>query len=159
MLTDDGVALSQFMAIIEYLDETHPAPPCCPPSRWPGPRCGRPRGWRHAPTHQVLNYLVQTLKADEAKKNAWYSHWPAAGWRALERRWCRWRSGAAQGSGTVQALRAFHRWPTVAWCRMCSIASVNVLCAFAARPRSPLRSRMALLALQVQLSACPDHQP
>jgi maleylacetoacetate isomerase/maleylpyruvate isomerase len=30
LLTDDGVALSQSMAIIEYLDETHPAPPLLP---------------------------------------------------------------------------------------------------------------------------------
>ena len=30
LVTDDGVALSQSMAIIEYLDETHPAPPLLP---------------------------------------------------------------------------------------------------------------------------------
>ena len=44
---DDGTALTQSLAIIEWLDETHPNPPLlprirctaqrCAPSRWPSP--------------------------------------------------------------------------------------------------------------------------
>ena len=40
LVTDDGVALAQSMAIIEYLDETHPEPALLPPDPWPRPRPG-----------------------------------------------------------------------------------------------------------------------
>jgi glutathione S-transferase len=41
--TDDGTRLSQSMAIIEYLDETHPGPALLPKDPLGRPGCGR---WR-----------------------------------------------------------------------------------------------------------------
>ena len=90
LLTDDGVALSQSMAIIEYLDETHPSPPLLPAeplARAPVRALAQMVACEmHPPNNlRVLNYLVQTLKVDEAGKNAWYSHWARSGLEAFER--------------------------------------------------------------------------
>ena len=43
LLEVQGERLSQSLAIIEYLDETHPTPPCCPRTLWDAPGSGR---WR-----------------------------------------------------------------------------------------------------------------
>jgi maleylacetoacetate isomerase/maleylpyruvate isomerase len=81
---------SQSMAIIEYLDETHPEPPLLPPD---------PAGRAHVralaqtiaceihPVNnlRVLKYLVRDLKLDDAVKTAWYRHWVREGLQAFER--------------------------------------------------------------------------
>lgn len=81
---------SQSMAIIEYLDETHPEPPLLPPD---------PAGRAHVralaqtiaceihPVNnlRVLKYLVRDLKLDDAVKTAWYRHWVREGLEAFER--------------------------------------------------------------------------
>ena len=90
LLTDDGVALSQSMAIIEYLDETHPSPPLLPAEPLARAQVRALAQMvaceMHPPNNlRVLNYLVQTLKVDEAGKNAWYSHWARSGLEAFER--------------------------------------------------------------------------
>ena len=90
LLTDDGVALSQSMAIIEYLDETHPSPPLLPAEPLARAHVRALAQMvaceMHPPNNlRVLNYLVQTLKVDEAGKNAWYSHWARSGLEAFER--------------------------------------------------------------------------
>lgn len=71
LLTDDGVALSQSMAIIEYLDETHPSPPLLPAEPLARAHVRALAQMvaceMHPPNNlRVLNYLVQTLKVDEA---------------------------------------------------------------------------------------------
>ena len=44
LVTDDGDVLTQSLAIIEWLDETHPAPPLLPRGRRPAARaCARSR--------------------------------------------------------------------------------------------------------------------
>ena len=90
LLDDAGVQLSQSMAIMEYLDETHPEPPLLP--RDP---LGRARVRALAQSvacdiHplnnlRVLKYLVRELKASEDAKNAWYRHWCREGLLSLER--------------------------------------------------------------------------
>ncbi|RYY91196.1 MAG: maleylacetoacetate isomerase [Comamonadaceae bacterium] len=90
LLEDEGEALTQSMAIIEYLDEVHPEPPLLP--RDP---LGRARVRALAQSiaceiHplnnlRVLKYLVRELKLDEAAKNAWYRHWVREGLLAFER--------------------------------------------------------------------------
>ncbi|RZJ18755.1 MAG: maleylacetoacetate isomerase, partial [Haliea sp.] len=77
--TEDGDRLSQSMAIIEYLDETHPAVPLLPADA-----LGRARVRALAQSiaceiHpinnlRVLKYLVRELKVDEDAKNTWYQH-------------------------------------------------------------------------------------
>ena len=89
--TDAGVErFSQSLAILEYLDETHPDPALLPPDP-----AGRARVRALAQTiaceiHpvnnlRVLKYLVSELKADEAAKLAWYRHWVREGLEAFER--------------------------------------------------------------------------
>ena len=90
LVTDGGTALSQSMAIIEYLDETHPSPPLLPAEPLARAQVRALAQMvaceMHPPNNlRVLNYLVQTLKVDEAGKNAWYSHWARSGLEAFER--------------------------------------------------------------------------
>ena len=89
VLEDDGQVLTQSMAIIEYLDETHPQPPLLPGS--PAERA-RVRAIAQAiacdihPINnlRVLQYLQRELGANEAQKNAWYRHWVTTGLAAVE---------------------------------------------------------------------------
>ena len=89
MLTDGAHTLTQSLAIIEYLEETHPEPPLLP--RAPAERA-QVRALALAvacdihPLNnlRVLNYLRSPLGLGEAAANAWYAHWVAAGFSALE---------------------------------------------------------------------------
>lgn len=90
VLEDGTVTLTQSLAIIEYLDETHPQPPLLP--RAPAERA-RVRGLalvvacEMAPLNNsgVLSYLRGTLALNEATVNAWYAQWIARGFAALEK--------------------------------------------------------------------------
>jgi len=89
LLVDDGEAITQSMAIIEYLDEKVPHPPLLPAT--PEARA-RVRSIAQAiacdihPLNnlRVLKYLTGTLGASEDAKNAWYRHWVDVGFAALE---------------------------------------------------------------------------
>jgi maleylacetoacetate isomerase len=91
VLDDDGRVLTQSLAIIEYLDETHPEPPLLPAS--PVDRA-YVRGFAltiaceiHPLNNlRVLRYLVKELGASEDSKNTWYRHWVEQGLAALETR-------------------------------------------------------------------------
>ena len=86
---DNGVTLAQSMAIIEYLDETHPEVPLMPSDP-----LGRARVRALAQTvacdiHplcnlRVLKYLVHKLKVDDDAKAAWSRHWISEGFAGLE---------------------------------------------------------------------------
>jgi len=86
----DGQTLIQSLAIIEYLDETHPEPPFLPAD--PAGRA-RVRGLAdivacdiHPINNlRVLRYLSRPLGHDQAAIETWYNHWIAAGFAALER--------------------------------------------------------------------------
>jgi maleylacetoacetate isomerase len=87
--TDDGMRLIQSMAIIEYLDETHPAPPLLPPGAADRARVRALADIVACDIHpinnlRVLRYLAHTLAHDEAAIGAWYNHWIDAGFAALE---------------------------------------------------------------------------
>jgi len=87
---DDGQTLAESMAIIEYLDETHPEP-----ALLPADPLGRARVRALAESvaceiHplnnlRVLKYLVRDLKIGDDAKNAWYRHWVREGLVAFER--------------------------------------------------------------------------
>jgi maleylacetoacetate isomerase len=89
-LVEDEHVISQSLAIIEYLDETHPEPPLLP--RDP---LGRARVRALAldiaceihPLNnlRVLRYLVKDLGVSEEQKNQWYRHWVETGLEAIER--------------------------------------------------------------------------
>ena len=94
LVTDGGDVLTQSLAIIEWLDETHPAPPLLPFGA--GGRA-RVRALALAiacdihPLNnlRVLNYLTGTLGATDAQKNGWYRYWCDVGLEALETRLAR----------------------------------------------------------------------
>jgi maleylacetoacetate isomerase len=89
VLQDGDHVLTQSLAIIEYLEETHPEPPLLP--RLPAQRA-QVRALALAvacdmhPLNnlRVLNYLRDPLGHDDAAVNAWYAHWIALGLSALE---------------------------------------------------------------------------
>ncbi len=86
---DDGRRLSQSLAIIEYLDEVHPASPLLPPGAADRARVRALAAIVACDIHpinnlRVLRYLTHTLGHDEAAIGAWYNHWIDAGFAALE---------------------------------------------------------------------------
>ncbi len=83
------LTLTQSLAIIEYLDETHPSPPLLPAS-------AEDRAWVRAvaltiacdihPLNnlRVLKYLDRELGIEEPRRDDWYRHWVNEGFIALE---------------------------------------------------------------------------
>jgi maleylacetoacetate isomerase/maleylpyruvate isomerase len=90
LLRDGDHTLTQSLAIIEYLDETHPEPPLLPGS--PADRA-RVRALsldiaceiHPLDNLRVLRYLVRDLKVSEDDKNRWYRHWVETGLEVVER--------------------------------------------------------------------------
>ncbi|GAB4569023.1 MAG: maleylacetoacetate isomerase [Rhizobacter sp.] len=90
LLKDGDALISQSIAIIEYLDETHPQPPLLPADA-----LGRARVRALAldiaceihPLNnlRVLRYLTRDMKLSEDDKNRWYRHWVESGLEAVER--------------------------------------------------------------------------
>ena len=88
-LVDGDVVLQQSLAIIEYLDETHPNPPLLPSTP-------RDRAYVRAIALQiaceihplnnlrVLKYLKHELGVTDDAKDAWYKHWVENGFHVLE---------------------------------------------------------------------------
>jgi maleylpyruvate isomerase len=94
LATDGGEVLTQSLAIIEYLDETQPAPPFLPAAL---AERARVRGIAleiacdiHPLNNlRVLQYLKNTLGVSDAQKDAWYKYWIDIGLEALETRLAR----------------------------------------------------------------------
>jgi len=89
LLVTDGLVISQSLAIIEYLDETHPVPPFLPAT--PAARA-RVRSLAEVvacdihPINnaRVLRYLTNELKVSEEGMATWYRHWIDLGLDSLE---------------------------------------------------------------------------
>src|SRR5438128_10878928 len=76
LVTDDGQALEQSMAIIEWLDETHPEPALLPRDALGRAKVRALSQLIACEIHplnnlRVLKYLVNQLKLDEEDKNNW----------------------------------------------------------------------------------------
>ena len=87
----DGLSLTESLAIMEYLDETRPAPPLLPADP-PGRARVRSLALIWAADHHPLivprirRYLAEQLGVDEAGRTAWIRHWFAEGLRIGEAR-------------------------------------------------------------------------
>ena len=89
-LVIDGEHLSQSMAIIEYLDESHPEPALLPKDPLARARVRALAQSIACEIHpinnlRVLKYLSGTLGLSEDQKNTWYRHWVREGLEAFER--------------------------------------------------------------------------
>jgi maleylacetoacetate isomerase/maleylpyruvate isomerase len=158
LVADEGERLVQSMAIVEYLDETHPEPPLMP--RDP---LGRAKVRALAQTiaceiHplnnlRVLKYLVNELKVGEEAKNDWYRHWVRTGLEAFER----------QLAELPPSKFCFGDTPTLAdICLVPQIFNgrrVNTSYEGLTRTMAAYEACMALPAFQkAQPSSCPDNE-
>jgi maleylacetoacetate isomerase len=86
---DSGELLTQSIAIIEYLDETHPQPPLLPRDALKRARVRAMAQLIACDIHPLnnvspLRYLKNELGQDQDKIDAWYHHWILEGFAALE---------------------------------------------------------------------------
>lgn len=91
VLTDGDATLQQSLAIVEYLEETHPEPrllPAAPIDRAYVRALALQIACEIHPLNnlRVLRYLMKTLGVSEEQKMAWYRHWVAGGFETLEAR-------------------------------------------------------------------------
>lgn len=90
LLLDSGEVLIQSLAIIDYLDETHPNPPFLP--KGPIERA-RVRGISEIIACDIhplnntspLRYLKNKLSHEQAEIDAWYQHWVQEGFTVIEK--------------------------------------------------------------------------
>lgn len=86
---EGGTALTQSLAIIEYLDETYPEPLLLPKNAVDrayvrGIALSIACEIHPLNNLRVLHYLVGVLKVSDGDKNAWYRHWCEHGLAAVE---------------------------------------------------------------------------
>ncbi|HEX2391264.1 MAG TPA: maleylacetoacetate isomerase [Casimicrobiaceae bacterium] len=153
---DDGHVLTQSLAIIEYLDETHPAPPFLPAE--PAARA-RVRGIALAiaceihPLNnlRVLNYLIGTLGVSREQKDGWYKYWVDVGFEALERKLAHEKETARFCHGDAPTLADICLVPQIANARRFNIDL---------SPYPTLTGiEAACLALPAFAAAAPERQP
>ncbi|MEO6565456.1 MAG: maleylacetoacetate isomerase [Casimicrobiaceae bacterium] len=109
LIEDAGTVLTQSLAIIEYLEETHPQP-----SLFPVGAAARARVRAIAlevacdihPLNnlRVLKYLKNSLRVSETDKDIWYQHWVHEGLAALEVQLARDRGTGTYCHGDVPTL-------------------------------------------------------
>jgi maleylpyruvate isomerase len=167
LVTDDGAALSQSMAIVEYLDETHPTPALLPDTPLARARVRALAQTVACDIHpianlRVLKYLVHDLKVDEDAKNAWYRHWVRNGLEVFERQLALLAQERAV-QGMAPSMLCWGDTPTLADC--CLVPQIfNAQRFKVSLDDLPLTMRafdacMALPAFQqAQPSACPDNE-
>jgi len=151
----DGTVLNQSLAIIEWLEETHPAPPLLPTD--PVDRA-KVRAFALAiaceihPLNnlRVLKYLEQTMGQNEPRQTLWYQHWIAQGLGALETA-IQDNSRSPFCFGDVPSLADVFLVPQMANARRwkCSLDAYPTL----------LRAEAAALVLPAFRNTAPERQP
>ena len=155
---DDGQRLGQSLAIIEWLDETHPQPALLPADPLARARVRALAQLIACEIHplnnlRVLKYLVRDLKVSEDDKNTWYRHWVRSGLEAFEREVAAWPA----------ATYCWGDSPTLADC--CLVPQIfngqrfNVDFTGLPRTMAAFEACMRHPAFQkAQPSSCPDHE-
>ena len=153
-----GERISQSMAIIEYLDETHPEPALLPHDAVGRARVRALSQIVACEIHpinnlRVLKYLVRELKVEEEAKNTWYRHWVREGLVAFEK----------QLALLPPSTYCFGDTPTLADC--CLVPQIFNARRFDSdlsglpRTMAAFEACMALEAVRnAQPSACPDNE-
>ncbi|MBV8341316.1 MAG: maleylacetoacetate isomerase [Gammaproteobacteria bacterium] len=136
VLIDGEHTVTQSLAILEYLEETHPQPPLLP--RAPAERAAvRALALAVAcdihPLNnlRVLEYLRSELAQDDAAVARWYAHWIAQGLTALERDAARLSGDGRHMYGRSVTLADVCIVPQMANARRfsCDLAPYPTLCA------------------------------
>ena len=89
LVTTAGDVLIQSLAIIEYLDETHPQPPLLPKDPLARARVRALAELIACDIHPLnntspLRYLKNTMAQQQSAIDEWYRHWVVTGFEALE---------------------------------------------------------------------------
>lgn len=88
-LTEDGHAIGQSLAIIEYLDETYPEPPLLPQEPRARARVRQIAFAIACDIHplnnlRMLRYVKERFSLDDDALTVWQHHWMADGFAAIE---------------------------------------------------------------------------
>ena len=89
LVDGEGPAMFESLAIIEYLDETHPEPPLLPKDAVARAHVRAIADVIACDIHPLnntspLRYLKNTMGQEQSAIDAWYHHWVIAGFEALE---------------------------------------------------------------------------
>jgi len=155
-LVDGDNLFTQSLAIIEYLEETHPEPPLLPSGAKERARVRSLALAIACEIHplnnlRVLQYLGQEFGADEKARTQWYHYWLSLGLDALEKRFCIEPETGAFCHGAKPTLADVCLVPQLANARRCAfdLAPYSTLC----------RIEAACLALPAFAAAAPERQP
>lgn len=155
-LVDGEVSLGQSMAIVEYLDETHPAPALLPADPVGRARVRAIAQTIACDTHplnnlRVLKYLKRELNIDDEARDTWYRHWVDQGLSAVEAMLANSPATGAYCHGDTPGLADLCLVPQVYNAR-------RLKCDLSAMPNI-VRIDAACRALQAFDLAAPDKQP
>jgi maleylpyruvate isomerase len=144
----EGGVLGQSLAIIEYLEETHPEPPLLPASPLLRAQVRAAALAVACDIHplnnlRVLDYMEGPLGQDKPARDAWYRHWIAEGLGALEAQLATRPQGGPYAFGAA---------PTLADC--CLVPQLYN----ARRFTCPLEAYPTLLAIEAACNALPAFQ-
>jgi len=156
VLESNGVALTQSLAIIEYLEETYPTPALLSTT-------SIDRAWQRSvalmiacdihPINnlRILQYLTNVLGVSEEEKNTWYRHWCEQGLASVEQ---------MLSQDTRVGRYCYGDTPTLVDCFLIpQIANAKRLqCDLTAMP-TLLRINDACLQLDAFIHASPAQQP
>jgi maleylpyruvate isomerase len=89
LVSDNGEVLIQSLAIIEYLDETHPQPPLLPKDPLARAKVRAFAQVIACDIHPLnntspLRYLKNQMGQEQSRIDEWYHHWILEGFQALE---------------------------------------------------------------------------
>jgi maleylpyruvate isomerase len=156
VLIDGAQVVRQSLAIIEYLEETHPTPPLLPVGAAARAQVRALTLAIACDIHplnnlRVLNYLRTPLGHGDADVDRWYAHWIACGFRALEEEVPATSGDGVHMFGRTVSLADVFLVPQMYNARrlQCDLAPYPRLCAIDTHLR----------ALPAFAGAAPDEQP